>query len=85
MENRDLVYENWFQVLIIGMHISPACLFVSMCCYFLHCYSMPVFSSFIELDSMTSTSSCFGNPCDRNFVSWMIYNMDYPPPPIGRG
>jgi hypothetical protein len=46
MENRDLVYENWFQVLIIGMHISPAYLFVSLCCYFLHHYSMPGFFIF---------------------------------------
>jgi hypothetical protein len=52
MENRHLVHEIWFQVLIIGMHISPTYLFLFLFCYFLHCYSMPVFSSFIELDSM---------------------------------
>jgi hypothetical protein len=84
MEYRDLVYEIWFQVLIIGMHISPAYLFLFLCCNFLHCYSMPVFSSFIELDSMMNTSSCFGKPCERYFVNWMIYNMDYLLPPIGR-
>jgi len=28
MENRDLLYEIGFQVLIIGMHISPAYLFL---------------------------------------------------------
>ncbi len=82
MENRDLVYEICFQVLIIGMHISPY-LFLSLCCYFLHCYSLPVFSSFIELDSMMGTS-CFGKPCERNFVNWMIYKMDYSLPPIDR-
>jgi hypothetical protein len=43
MENRDVVYEIWFQVLIIGMHISPAYLFLFLCiscivtpCLFFH-------------------------------------------------